>query len=576
MRILASNPDTIGDMLLRQPMYRALQAAGHELCLIIRPLLEPVVPMVAPGARIIVCSERLYEPALSARTEGLEGVIAQARSFEPDLLLIAPFQWTALDERLGLELAGVPCIAMTGKRFMGPRSAPMQANLRVTRSVPVTEEMPELAKNQALAAAVLGRAVELADPVLEAHPEQLEVADVELTRAGLTADTYWVACIGDSQFTRVRNWDVSRWAELLSHWARRWSRRFLLVGHESESATMREVAALMPEGAGTTAIWTGRGDGDLRTLIGLIARSRGYIGRDTGPMHIAAALGKPLLTVFGGGTWPRFLPAARTSVSLTLSVPCAGCGWMCHLDRSHCIKDVSVAEAIRAADDLESGSIVGRQTRVAAADGPLLAKIARAGAEVARERTVELAVLRTESKMPPVEPLHEALQRAAVASAKAEELTKEIERVKREAARREALLRQRLAAQESSAAAREDDLRSRLSEAEARLAIPAISIDQLEEVEAAHRERERELNTLLMKALADLNRRESSDSDLKLKLERLESDRRTLSALTTQQESEVVVLRERVNDLLSSRWRRYGQRLGLCMRLPWETDNGAR
>jgi ADP-heptose:LPS heptosyltransferase len=49
MRIIASNPDTIGDVLLRQPLYQALQNAGHELTLIVRPLLAPVMQSIAPG-----------------------------------------------------------------------------------------------------------------------------------------------------------------------------------------------------------------------------------------------------------------------------------------------------------------------------------------------------------------------------------------------------------------------------------------------------------------------------------------------------------------------------------------------
>ena len=39
-------------------------------------------------------------------------------------------------------------------------------------------------------------------------------------------------------------------------------------------------------------------------------------------MHAAAALGKPLLAVFGGGTWPRFLPAVEPSVTVTVGVSC--------------------------------------------------------------------------------------------------------------------------------------------------------------------------------------------------------------------------------------------------------------
>ena len=60
MRILASNPDTLGDLVLRQPMYRALQDAGHELTLVVRRAVEPLVRYVAPGAKTIVLPAEVY------------------------------------------------------------------------------------------------------------------------------------------------------------------------------------------------------------------------------------------------------------------------------------------------------------------------------------------------------------------------------------------------------------------------------------------------------------------------------------------------------------------------------------
>ncbi len=573
MRILASNPDTIGDVLLRQPMYRALQEAGHELCLIIRPLLEPLISEIAPGARVIVCTEALYEPQLAVASETLAPTVERARSFHPDLLLIAPFQWTALEERLTHEFQDIPTIAMSGKRFMDPNFGPTPSTLRVSRSVPVSEDLPELAKNQLLAAAVLGQAVQLSVPSLSPSREQLSVADAELSQLGLESGRYWVACVGDSRFTRVRNWEVQRWAMLLSHWAAERGRRFLLIGNGAEQASLRQIVELMPTAAESAVVWSGRGDGDLHMLTGLIARSAGYVGRDTGPMHMAAALGKPVLAIFGGGTWPRFLPAASPSVSLTVGVPCTGCGWMCHLSRSHCIKDVPVSEAIKAADDLEDGRVSTQETRVLEADAALLSRIGRGGAEASRQTLVELSVLKREVR-PETESLAAALEKALKGAARADALADELDALKHESARRESILRQRLAAQENTAAAREAGLRKRLDEAETLLARPMVTPERLAEVQAAHRQREAELHGHLMRALSELNRRESGESDLKLKLERLESDRRTLGSLTSQQEAEVVVLRERVNELLASRWRRYGQRLGLCMKLPWEGENG--
>jgi hypothetical protein len=59
---------------------------------------------------------------------------------------------------------------------------------------------------------------------------------------------------------------------------------------------------------------------------------------------------------------------------------------------------------------------------------------------------------------------------------------------------------------------------------------------------------------------------------MKLRLSRATTDQTTLSTLSRQNEAEVVVLRTRLNELLASRWRRYGQKLHLCMTMPWERE----
>lgn len=569
MRILASNPDTIGDVLLRQPLYHALKQAGHELCLIIRPLLEPIIPLIVPGVRVIVCREKLYEPGLDPGAASLAPIVDEARAFAPELLLVAPYQWTALEVRLSHELGDIPCVAMTGKCYSSAEE-PRRPTLRVTRSVAVSEEFPETHKNQLLAGAVLGAAAELPDPVLDPSPECLSVADAALARLGLEPGSYWAACVGDTEYSRVRNWEPDHWAALLSGWTARHQRRFLLIGHESERESLEGIARQMTE---HPLIWCGGDDGDLHTLLGLIGRSAGYVGRDTGPMHMAAACGKPVLALFGGGTWPRFLPAADRSVSLMVNVPCTGCGWVCHLSRSHCIKDIGLADAMKAADDLESGRVTTRETRVFKPDATLLAGIAREGGIAARDRMIELSVLRREVR-PEGEPPSVALERAMKHAARADALAEELEALRAQAARRESILRQRLAALENTAAVREGQLRERLAAAEERLAHHTVSAERLEEVRAAHAQREAALHAQLKSALAELSARATDEDDLRLRVRRLETDREALGALTHQQQTEVVVLRERLNDLLASRWRRYGQRLGLCMTLPWESENG--
>ena len=61
MRIVASNPDAIGDFIIRQPFYAALHHAGHELILIVRPHVLPFVSHIAPFAKAIALPADPYQ-----------------------------------------------------------------------------------------------------------------------------------------------------------------------------------------------------------------------------------------------------------------------------------------------------------------------------------------------------------------------------------------------------------------------------------------------------------------------------------------------------------------------------------
>jgi ADP-heptose:LPS heptosyltransferase len=597
MRILATNPDTIGDVVLRQPMYQAILAAGHELLLMVRPLLAPVLGSIVPGARVELITANVYDPRLKPGDAALALLAAKATEFDPDLLLVAPYQWTAFSERLSKDLTRARVVSLSGRPFSDPKLGPApKSMLRATEQVQVAEETPEVRKNEMLASAVLGAVLSLPDPAIEPSPEHLAAADAVLARLGLEPGEYWTACVGDTKWTRLRNWQPEKWAELLSAWSRKHGRKFLLLGQENEAQTTAEVRRLMGDQAGAAVEWAGRGDGDLDILLGLIARSRGYVGRDTGPMHIAAACRKPVLAVFGGGTWPRFLPQVDPSISLTVGVPCAGCNWVCHLPESYCIKEVPVADALEAADRLESGSVARREVRTLKPDALLLSRIGREGAVWGRTHLTQVAVVRRES-MEQTQTLTESLERTAKQAGRAEMLAEELEKLRAEMARRESLLRQKLAATEAMYKARQAELEKRVEELDQNASVleARFKKNMLAKLEAEARERyaaeeaqraqrDGDLRSRFVRAQAELTQAQAENADLKLNLERITWEHGALSKWTKQLEHEVAVIRPRLHELMSSRWRKYGQRFHLCMVLPWEkeathangTPNGSR
>ena len=89
-----------------------------------------------------------------------------------------------------------------------------------------------------------------------------------------------------------RQWPPERFAAVADQLAREWGARILLVG--TETAAIGRVAALM-----TAPCLNLAGRTDLPTLAGLLGHAALLIGNDSSVGHLAAALGVPVLALFG-------------------------------------------------------------------------------------------------------------------------------------------------------------------------------------------------------------------------------------------------------------------------------------
>lgn len=116
---------------------------------------------------------------------------------------------------------------------------------------------------------------------------------------------------------RTKRWDPARYGEL----AGRLIDDGLPVtltwgpGEEDVARTIRAVA-----GAELTAI-----DSTLPELAALCERARLFVGGDTGPMHVAAAVGTPIVSIFGPTSSDRNGPFLREDAVVELRMPCRPC-----------------------------------------------------------------------------------------------------------------------------------------------------------------------------------------------------------------------------------------------------------
>ncbi|HEY7182743.1 MAG TPA: lipopolysaccharide heptosyltransferase II [Blastocatellia bacterium] len=160
-------------------------------------------------------------------------------------------------------------------------------------------------------------------PSLTASPAQRQAAEDLLRRAGADSNSRpLVALNAGATNSRAKRWPEDRFAALADRLIEAIDSRIVFIGAASERAGAERIIRQMKRrGAINLAGETG-----MAELIGALDSCDLLISNDTGPAHIAAALGRPTLTIFGPTnefeTEPR---AARAESIRAQGVECARC-----------------------------------------------------------------------------------------------------------------------------------------------------------------------------------------------------------------------------------------------------------
>jgi lipopolysaccharide heptosyltransferase II len=166
-----------------------------------------------------------------------------------------------------------------------------------------------------------------------------------VTRYSLPSDDY--AVIAPGARWKTKRWPPEKFGELLS----RLPLSTVIVGSREDMAIAHEVVALSGGKAVSLA-----GKTNLKELIEIIRKAQFFVSNDSGPMHIAAALGIPVFAIFGPTDPLRTGPYGKGHIVIREDVSCAPCFKRTCKDLK-CMKSLSVEKVYEIIQEKKMGKV---------------------------------------------------------------------------------------------------------------------------------------------------------------------------------------------------------------------------
>ncbi len=302
LRLLVVLPSWLGDVVMATPALRLLRDRLRG---------SFIAGLVRPEMREVLAGTDLLDELHADRKGGVMGPKHVAARLRPRRYDSALLLTNSFSSALAARVAGIPrrvgydrdargmllthsirAMEREGSSALRRRWAPvpavryyLDAACELLRCASI--DPPSMPDDPASLPA--GIALELATT-----PEEERAADELLERAGLGPNAPF-AVLNPGGNDPAKRWPADRFARLAEHLASTHGLAVLVNGSPSE----RDLAAQVRDGARARAVSLpelGVGIGSLKAIV---RRARLMVTNDTGPRHLAAAFGTPLVSLFG-------------------------------------------------------------------------------------------------------------------------------------------------------------------------------------------------------------------------------------------------------------------------------------
>jgi heptosyltransferase-2 len=318
-RILIVGPSWLGDAVMMGSLVVRLKAHAPA----------PTVAVLTPAAladvaaRLPGVDETIENPfAHGALRLGERWRLGRRLAGRFDQAIVLPHSWKSA---LAPFFAGIP--KRTG--FVGEARYGLLTDARALDEA----RLPRMVDRFALLADPSAAAIpaDTPSPQLAASPAAIGAARAKfgLGDAGAVA-----LCVG-AEYGPAKRWPAAHFAALARRLAAEGVAAFLL-GSANDAPIGAKIDELAP-GAAANLI----GRTSLGEALDLIAGARAVVTNDSGLMHAAAALERPMVALYGSSS-PQFTPPlCDTATVLTLELECSPCfARVCPLGHFRCLNDL--------------------------------------------------------------------------------------------------------------------------------------------------------------------------------------------------------------------------------------------
>jgi lipopolysaccharide heptosyltransferase I len=209
---------------------------------------------------------------------------------------------------------------------------------------PVTMDTHALTREMALLKAI---GVEADEIVFDLPITAADRAQVDAILAGHGIDRHQPLIAINPQATwPTKLWFSARFSEVADRLVERgWA--VVFTGSPADRPEIDRIIGGMKGKAANLA-----GETTLMGLAALYQAARVVISTDTGPMHIAAAVGTPLVAIFGSTAPWRTGPWGKEHVILRGAMPCSPCLKKICPKNSECMREISVEMVVAAVTEI--------------------------------------------------------------------------------------------------------------------------------------------------------------------------------------------------------------------------------